>query len=67
MMIWPLYALRNDQAKGITEEEAKAIAFLQELNSRASEMCTKSNFAEWRYASDITDQNDKLKVIYPLI
>ena len=39
-----------------------AKTFLSSYETSASEMCYKSNIAEWRSASDITEENERLKV-----
>jgi peptidyl-dipeptidase A/DNA-directed RNA polymerase III subunit RPC1 len=44
------------------EDEALAREYLSALNDKSSDMCYKTNVAEWRFASDITDENERLKV-----
>lgn len=46
----------------IVEDEALAREFLSAHNVKSSEMCYKTNVAEWKFASDITDENERLKV-----
>lgn len=43
-------------------EEERAREFFNKMNVESSQMCYVSNVAEWRYASDITDENERLKV-----
>jgi peptidyl-dipeptidase A/DNA-directed RNA polymerase III subunit RPC1 len=44
------------------QDEAHAREYLSTLDVKSSDMCYKSNIAEWQYASDITDENQRLKV-----
>jgi len=46
------------------EEESLARSFLNDLDVAASDMCYRSYIAEWRYASDINDENERLKVSF---
>lgn len=46
----------------IVEDEALAREYLSAHNDKSSDMCYKTNVAEWRFASDITDENERLKV-----
>lgn len=48
--------------RSITEDELNANAYLADLEISSSEMCYKSTIVEWKYASDITDENENLKV-----
>lgn len=52
--------------RSVTEDELNAKAFLAAHDISSSEMCYKSGIAEWRYASDITNENERLKVSYGL-
>lgn len=49
------------------EEESLARSFLNDLDVTASDMCYRSYIAEWRYASDITDENERLKMEQSLV
>ncbi len=46
----------------IVEDEALAREYLSAHNDKSSVMCYKTTVAEWRFASDITDENERLKV-----
>lgn len=50
------------EKRSVENDEALAKEFLSSHNLRVSDMCYKSNIAEWRYASDITKENERLKV-----
>ncbi len=53
----------NEREKRSTaQEELLAKEFLLTHDQTSSEMCYQSNIAEWRYSSDITDENQRLKV-----
>ena len=43
-------------------EEELGNRFAKQLDAVSSEMCNREVQAEWRYATDLTDENAKLKV-----
>ncbi|XP_046453162.1 angiotensin-converting enzyme-like [Daphnia pulex] len=53
--------------RSIVEDEALAREYLSAHNVKSSEMCYKTNVAEWRFASDITDENERLKLEQSLV
>ena len=46
----------------ITELESEARSFLLSLDKQLSEKCFESSVAEWNYATDINEQNLKIKL-----
>lgn len=53
--------------RSTVQDEAHAREYLSTHDVKSSDMCYKSNIAEWQYASDITDENQRLKVCLFLI
>ena len=52
----------DGQLRSRWDHEDEGRIFLQTLDKEASQVCNNEVVAEWRYASDITDQNERLKV-----
>ena len=61
-----LNQLRNGnqtELNGVHMKDSKeAHSFLKSLDYDFSKMCYQTNTAEWRFASDINDENERLKV-----
>ncbi|KAI9554639.1 hypothetical protein GHT06_019912 [Daphnia sinensis] len=55
------------QKRSVDQDEALAKDFLSSHNLRASDMCYQTSIAEWRYASDITSENERLKLEQSLV
>lgn len=52
----------RSKRNSLLEEEINARVFLSEYETSASEMCYKTNIVEWKGASDINEENERLKV-----
>lgn len=50
---------KREAIESVTEEEARALAWIADLNDEINLKKNKGAISGWKYASNITDENEK--------
>ncbi len=56
------YAEEAGDGDDVSEEEVRAMDFVTKIEPVASAACAKAVFADWAFASNITDENQQASV-----
>ena len=58
------FLFQSSGYSSIDQEEALAKEYLSTYNVKASDVCYRSKMARWKFDTDITDENERIKVFY---
>ena len=59
-----LFYYRNEIEVAVSEQDAVRSYLDDVLNRQYSEQCYESTEADWKYTTNITSENEKIKVIF---